>query len=83
MLVTGGGAYNQYLMECIAEICLNENGIHVSIPPKQIVEFKEALLMALAGLLRVKNIPNMMATVTGASVDNIGGCIYQGTKVMI
>ncbi len=83
MLVTGGGAYNQYLMECIAEICLNENGIHVSIPPKQIVEFKEALLMALAGLLRVKNIPNMMATVTGASVDNIGGCIYQGTKEII
>ncbi len=83
MLVTGGGAYNQYLMECISEICMNENGIHTTIPPKQIVEFKEALLMALAGLLRVRNIPNMLHTVTGASVDNIGGCIYQGTKYLI
>ncbi|HMY83372.1 MAG TPA: anhydro-N-acetylmuramic acid kinase [Saprospiraceae bacterium] len=83
MLVTGGGAYNQYLMECIAEICRNENGIQVSIPPKTIIEFKEALLMALAGLLRIKNIPNMMKTVTGSMVDNIGGCIYQGTNVLI
>jgi len=83
MLVTGGGAYNQYLMECIAEICRNENGILVTIPSKQIIEFKEALLLALAGLLRVRNIPNMMKTVTGASVDNIGGCIYQGTRHLI
>jgi anhydro-N-acetylmuramic acid kinase len=57
MLVTGGGAYNQYLMECISDMCSNELGIQVSIPPKQIIEFKEALLMALAGLLRIRNIP--------------------------
>ncbi len=83
MLVTGGGAYNQYLMECISDMCSNELGIQVSIPPKQIIEFKEALLMALAGLLRIRNIPNMLHTVTGSTVDNIGGCIYQGTNHLI
>jgi len=83
MLVTGGGAYNQYLMECISDVCSNELGIQVSIPPKVIIEFKEALLMALAGLLRIKNIPNMLHTVTGSTVDNIGGCIYQGTNVLV
>ena len=70
-------------MECISDMCSNELGIQVSIPPKQIIEFKEALLMALAGLLRIRNIPNMLHTVTGSSVDNIGGCIYQGTNHLI
>lgn len=83
MLVTGGGALNQYLVECISERCSKENGVEVVLPDLQIIEFKEALLMALAGLLRVKNIPNFLSSVTGASMDSIGGCIYQGTKQLI
>lgn len=77
MLVTGGGAFNAYLIDCIKER-VKENGVSIIVPKKEIVEFKEALLMALAGLLRVKNQVNFLHSVTGARVDNIGGCIYSG-----
>ena len=83
LLVTGGGAYNLFLMERIREMCKREINVEVVVPNRQIIEFKEALLMALAGLLRVKNKVNLISTVTGASMDNIGGCIYQGTKHII
>lgn len=76
MLVTGGGAYNQFLIDCIEERLIRENGVEVSIPENSLVEFKEALLMALAGLLRLNHIPNFLASVTGAARDNIGGCVY-------
>lgn len=83
MLVTGGGAYNHYLMNCIADSCTRENGIKLVVPDRTIIEFKEALLMALAGLLRIKNIPNLLQSVTGANDDSIGGSIYQGTTHFI
>ena len=42
-------------------------------------EFKEAILMALLGVLRLENIPNCLASVTGARRDTIGGAVYYGT----
>lgn len=74
ILVTGGGAFNKFLMERIqANIELK-----VNVPDKETVEFKEALLVALMGVLRVTDRHNCFSSVTGASADSIGGTIYQG-----
>ena len=83
MFVTGGGALNSFLMECIQKHCAKIANVEIILPPKQIIEFKEAALMALLGVLRIENKPNCLQSVTGASRDTIGGAIYQGNKVMI
>lgn len=74
MLVTGGGAFNKYLMEKI-EAALP---MTIHIPDEQTVKFKEAILMALMGVLRIRNEVNCLGTATGAMRDSIGGAIYQG-----
>lgn len=74
MLVTGGGAYNHYLVELIRKELPEE--VQLVIPESKIVEYKEALIFAFLGLLRVLNKPNCYRSVTGASKDNIGGAIY-------
>jgi anhydro-N-acetylmuramic acid kinase len=73
VLVTGGGAYNKCLMELLA----THSDAQFTIPDnKNIIEYKEALIFALLGVLRVKNQPNILSSVTGASRDSIGGALY-------
>jgi anhydro-N-acetylmuramic acid kinase len=73
-LVTGGGAYNEFLIECI-----NKNTSHkIHVPDDHIVEYKEAMVFALLGMLRYNNEINILSSVTGASRDSIGGAIYLG-----
>lgn len=74
MLVTGGGAFNTFLIERI--IFKLNNRCEVFVPDAQLVGFKEALIFAFLGLLRVQNKPNALQSVTGASNDNIGGALY-------
>ncbi|MDQ3048229.1 MAG: anhydro-N-acetylmuramic acid kinase [Bacteroidota bacterium] len=74
LLVTGGGAYNSFLMKRIAA-----NTIHsVSLPDKKTIEFKEALIFAFLGVLRWRNEVNCLKSVTGAYADNCGGTICNG-----
>lgn len=77
LFVTGGGAFNKYLTERIDSLCID---VEIVLPEKIIIDFKEAALMALMGVLRVENQVNCMASVTGARFDTIGGAIYQGRK---
>ncbi len=81
ILVSGGGTYNTFLISCL-EYYL-EGKIQLIIPNKEIIEFKEALLMALMGLLRVLNSVNCFSEITGAMSDSIGGAIYQGLNKQI
>lgn len=76
MLVTGGGAFNHYLIERIRHHC----PISIEVPDVELVKFKEAIVMGLLGVLRVENRVNCLAQVTGASRDTIGGIIHQGTS---
>ncbi|MEL7118976.1 MAG: anhydro-N-acetylmuramic acid kinase [Bacteroidota bacterium] len=76
VLVTGGGAYNHFLLECIQSNWKGKAELILHIPDQEIIEFKEAALMALLGLLRINNIPNTLSTVTGAPKDTIGGALY-------
>lgn len=77
MLTTGGGAYNNLLIEVIEEQ-VSRHGIHVIVPDDTIVEFKEAIIFAFLGLLRSLELPNSLSSVTGAREDSIGGAVYKG-----
>jgi len=76
IMITGGGAFNSYLIERIE--ALGKAKTH--IPDKTIVEFKEAIIFAFLGLLRLRNESNCSSDVTGARMDNIGGAIYAGNS---
>lgn len=73
MLITGGGAYNKYLVDRISILYRQE----IVIPEKKIIEFKEAIIFAFLGVLRVRNEVNCLKSVTGALVDNCGGALYE------
>ena len=72
VLVTGGGAYNDYFIECLK----NSTHHYIEIPSEQEIDFKEAIIFAFLGVLRYLGLPNCLKTVTGAACDNIGGAIY-------
>ncbi len=72
ILVTGGGAYNSFLIDCIK----NNTSHQLIIPDKKIIEYKEALIFAFLGVLRMRNEINCLKSVTGASMDSCGGSIY-------
>lgn len=73
MLITGGGAYNDFL---IAKIRLQLPEMQIVIPDKKILEFKEALIFALLGVLKLRNETNVLSSVTGAKHDHSSGEIY-------
>ncbi|MBK8658752.1 MAG: anhydro-N-acetylmuramic acid kinase [Bacteroidetes bacterium] len=72
LLCTGGGAFNHYLMERIQSL----SGVQVHVPDEQTVKFKEALVMALMGVLRLRGEENVLCSVTGAAHNTVGGAIY-------
>lgn len=76
MLVTGGGAYNTFLIEAIKR----HVGHQVIVPDRNTVEFKEALIFAFLGVLRMRNENNCLKSVTGAKHDNCGGAVYAGNN---
>ncbi|MDI9320256.1 MAG: anhydro-N-acetylmuramic acid kinase [Phycisphaerales bacterium] len=76
-IATGGGAFNSFLMELIA-VQLNLLGIELTIPDAQIIAYKEALVMGLIGTLRWREEVNVLADVTGAQRDSIGGAFWMG-----
>lgn len=82
LLATGGGAFNDFLIERLREACHALN-VEIIVPDTTIIGFKEAAMIALCGVLRMENLPNCIASVTGASRDAIGGAVYVGGhKVM-
>ena len=72
VLVTGGGAFNQFL---IAEI-QKRTKTEVVIPPADVVNFKEALIFAFLGVLKLRGENNVLSSVTGASKDHSSGKIF-------
>jgi anhydro-N-acetylmuramic acid kinase len=75
MLVTGGGAHNGFLIERL-QSALSVNGIELLVPLPQLVDYKEALIIALMGVLRWREEENVLASVTGSSRNNINGAIW-------
>ena len=79
LLVTGGGAFNSFLMERLSPE-LSSIGIEVVVPDEKLVRYKEALIMALIGVLRWRQEYNVLSSVTGAERNSIGGTLWIGQE---
>lgn len=76
LMVTGGGAFNVFLMECLAEELAPQN---VALPPvaPQLVEYKEALVFAYLGLLALAGKANNLRGATGAREAAVCGSLHR------
>lgn len=77
---TGGGTFNHFLMETIEAYCNQKIKVALHLPDQKIINFKEALLMALLGVLRLEHVPNSLRSITGAKRDTVNGAVYFGLK---
>jgi len=73
VLVTGGGAKNRFLINLIKE----KTETKIIIPDEQLVDFKEALVFAFLGYLRVYEEDNCLQSVTGAIKNSCCGAIFK------
>ncbi|WP_324720738.1 anhydro-N-acetylmuramic acid kinase [Salinimicrobium sp. HB62] len=73
VLVTGGGAFNRFLIEEIRR----RTQTAVVIPSAEVVNYKEALIFAFLGVLKMRGENNVLSSVTGASKDHSSGVIFQ------
>lgn len=73
VLVTGGGAYNKFLIERMRAL----SGCDIVIPEPAIIEYKEALIFAFLGVLYMLGEPSCLKSVTGAARDNVGGMLFK------
>lgn len=73
ILITGGGAYNDSLIE---RMQFHLPNIQIIIPDNKTLEFKEALIFALLGVLKLRNEINVLTSVTGAKTDHSSGNIF-------
>jgi len=72
VLITGGGAKNNYLIELIQDKCETE----ILIPEETIIDFKEAIVFAYLGVLFLEGQANCLKEVTAASESVRGGVSY-------
>lgn len=80
VLATGGGVYNKFLIDSIRQQCAGY--VEIVIPENRIIDYKEALVFALMGVLRVMNQPNCLKSVTGASQDSVSGIIIDNSGLI-
>lgn len=71
ILITGGGAKNNYLIERIRTLSRHE----IVIPDTMTIDYKEALIFAFLGVLKMEGKVNVLSSVTGASSDSSSGNI--------
>lgn len=74
LLVTGGGAYNEFLISRMRELLPDTL---ITIPDDKTIQFKEALIFALLGVLKLRNEVNVLSSVTGAVRDHSSGFVYE------
>ena len=71
MLITGGGAKNNFLIERIRKMSKHE----IVIPDTMIIDYKEAVIFAFFGPLKLEGEIDVLSSVTGASSDSSSGNI--------
>lgn len=73
ILITGGGANNSFL---ISILCEKLASYQIIIPSENVINFKEALVFALLGVLKMENKINTLRSVTGAKRDSSAGVVF-------
>ena len=73
LLITGGGAHHHFLIQ---QIQSQKDALKIVVPDDLIVDYKEALIFAFLGLLRLNGEVNCLRSVTGAREDCCGGGVY-------
>ena len=74
VLVTGGGVYNDFLMSRLQ----SQGDIELIRPSRKLIDYKEALIFGLLGVLKLRGSVNCLASVTGARNDHSSGNIFLG-----
>ena len=77
-LVTGGGAKNRFLIELIQK----EIDSKLIIPEELLIDYKEAIIFAFLGVLRLRGEHNCLAAVTGAQRNSCAGGVYETVKTV-
>lgn len=72
LFITGGGVFNEFLIKRIEY----HSNLEIIIPDSQTINYKEALIFAFLGLLRIDNQVNCLSSVTGAEKDHSSGVIF-------
>ena len=73
ILVTGGGAFNLFLIQRLNEL---SDGVEFCLPESEIINGKEAYAFAFLGLLRWLGKPNVLKSATGAIKESSGGAVW-------
>jgi anhydro-N-acetylmuramic acid kinase len=72
VLVTGGGAFNSFLISSIKD----KTNCEIIIPGTDIVNFKEAIIFAFLSVLKLRGEVNCLSSVTGSKYDHSSGKIF-------
>lgn len=73
MLISGGGAYNIFLIDRIQF----HTNIKIVIPSDDIINYKEALVFGLLGFLKDEGSVNVLKSVTGAKTNHSSGIVFE------
>lgn len=72
IFLTGGGTRNSFIIELLKKYI----SLDLIIPDTSIIDYKEAIIFAFLGVLRIRNEINCLESVTGAIRDNMGGTVH-------
>lgn len=72
LFVTGGGAFNTFLMDQ-----LGKRDLELIVPSSDEINFKEALIFAFLGVRHLEGKYNCLSSVTGASRNVCGGTLHR------
>jgi len=79
VLVTGGGAFNNALIDYIK----SHTDAEIIIPEDTLVNYKESMIFALLGVLRINNDENILGKGTGANENSIAGALHGDFSTLI
>ena len=79
LLVTGGGAFNSFLVGRLKEE-MQVIKIEVVVANGPIIKYKEALIMGFIGVLRWRQEYTVLPSVTGGKRSSIGGTVWIGQE---
>jgi len=74
ILITGGGAKNSFFIDLLNDMV--KNWTELCIPEEDVIDYKEAILMAYMGYLRIHKKENFISEASGAAADVCAGGLY-------